>query len=286
MSLEIKSLSKELEDIAFSYLKSHEELTMFMMANLREQGTKLTSHRNSGNFYALLENDRLQGVFVLCKRGNLLAQLDNPKKSMKPILDFLEKDEKITISGVLGDNIMASPYWKEILKRNPEVKKSYESCEILYALAKKNWNVTPTIETKVLATEDYPLWKKYMNQFLKENGLIDAANEKERHTSFLKSIKKRTIWGYYKKDTLLSTATLNAHVGNLAQVGGVYTPVKERGNGFSKRCMERLLSDCFNKLGIEKVILFTGGENISAQNVYEKIGFKRIGHYGLYNGTN
>lgn len=61
---------------------------------------------------------------------------------------------------------------------------------------------------------------------------------------------------------------------------GFYITIGEKefqGKGFAKRASIKFLRHCFLNFNLEKIYLYTDADNISAQKLYEKIGFVREG---------
>ena len=58
--------------------------------------------------------------------------------------------------------------------------------------------------------------------------------------------------------------------------------------GLCRQCqgwaIESLISDCIGSLGLRKLILFTGENNVAAQGLYETLGLGRIGEFALLFG--
>jgi ribosomal protein S18 acetylase RimI-like enzyme len=49
--------------------------------------------------------------------------------------------------------------------------------------------------------------------------------------------------------------------------------------------MESLIWVCVYSLGLQKLILFTGENNIAAQGLYRSLGFRRLGEFALLFGV-
>ncbi|MBT3585572.1 MAG: GNAT family N-acetyltransferase [Halobacteriovoraceae bacterium] len=275
------SHNSQLKKEGLAFLKQQEETCMFMLSNQQNFGTELSEHLNSGNYYSLLEDQRVTACFVLARRGNLLFQ-GATKKHIVPILEFLEKNESIALKGVLGPEPMAFEIWQQLKLRAPKIQDGFVSCEILYALEKSQFEQAPTDNTRLLQKQHFETWKRYVESYISELKLTDISTESERQNTFIEKVERKELWGTFEEEQLVSIATLNARFQKLAQVGGVFTPIEKRGKGFSKDCMRQLLHDCFNNLGIEKMILFTSQTSLAAQSVYQSMGFKIIGNYGMY----
>ncbi len=80
------------------------------------------------------------------------------------------------------------------------------------------------------------------------------------------------------------SASINALHEQTAQIGGVFTPVDRRRRGYSRAVLTQLLKDSWDMHKVNRIFLFTGGENLPARSLYESMGFERFGHFGLFFG--
>ena len=61
---------------------------------------------------------------------------------------------------------------------------------------------------------------------------------------------------------------------------GYYITIGEKdyqGKGLAKKATIKFLKDCFHQFDLEKIYLYTDADNISAQKLYEKLGFVKEG---------
>ncbi len=79
-------------------------------------------------------------------------------------------------------------------------------------------------------------------------------------------------------DRPLAMANLNARLPEIVQVGGVYTPSDQRGQGHAQRVVSLLLEQARNE-GARKATLFAASE--IAARAYISIGFERIGDWTI-----
>ena len=74
--------------------------------------------------------------------------------------------------------------------------------------------------------------------------------------------------------------TFNAQLSNAVQIGGVYTVPSHRNYGFARTLITMSLLEVYQR-GINQVILTTNQDNLTAQSVYQSLGFRQIGEYGF-----
>lgn len=64
---------------------------------------------------------------------------------------------------------------------------------------------------------------------------------------------------------------------DIAQIGIKICDFKKQNKGIGTKCLNMLINHLFTSMGYNKVILDTNLNNVRAQHVYEKIGFRKIG---------
>lgn len=87
-------------------------------------------------------------------------------------------------------------------------------------------------------------------------------------------------WLALKDGTPVAMTAFNGRLPEMVQVGGVHTPKPLRGRGYARAAVAGSLLDA-RREGARQAILFTEEQNLAARHVYELLGFKPIGDYGL-----
>jgi len=281
--LKIIQWSDELNKQGVDYLKQRYETCMFMLANLREHGCTKNNHPNSGDFYLIMDGHNICGAFSLVSRGNLLFQFDE-RVNIQSVLSFLEENVRTRLQGVLGKNKLAKEIWEIAKQKNSQLLENYSSREILYTFAPNKDDFPDIPNGELFTSEEFNIYNTFTEQFYIDQHLPNNSSLEVRQERFKANLKDKSIWNLKVNDEIVSMAGLNAKYENISQIGGVFTPKRYRNKGYSQLCMKNLIHDCLYKQGINKLILFTGDDNIPAQKVYESVGFNRIGHYGMYFG--
>lgn len=267
-----------------NYLRNHKETSMFLLGNLDEHGPYKTNHQNSGNFYQIVDNGTVCGVFCLANRGNLLIEIDKmPDYGF--ILKFINENEDVEITGVIGEYQVSLKVWNSLKELIPAVSENFSSKEILYSLSLDSGEYADVVGGNIFERDEFESYSDMTSEFYAESGMEDSSTPQQRLERFNHYLNTKSLWNYKCNGEIVSMANLNSMLVDIAQVGGVYTPPKHRSKGFSKQCVRKLIHDCKSSLGISTIILFTGSNNLSAQKVYESVGFKRIGHYGMHFGS-
>ena len=90
-------------------------------------------------------------------------------------------------------------------------------------------------------------------------------------------------WGGFEGDALVTMAALDHDYAWAAQVGGIFTRPDRRGRGFARAMLTRVLHDLRDRR-YTRAVLF-GYEREAARRLYEAVGFRATGHFGLLYGT-
>jgi len=282
MNPTVSSVTDEDLAEAKTFLEKHRETSMFLLSVLDAYGPKLTQEVNSGNFKCIRSQGRLQAVFSLLHRGNLLAQTDGG--------DFTEQivsacqDEQIEVEGVLGEWETAERLWNGLLNQDGSLQTSYQSKEFLYRLPLPAKISDIPKDVRNLEPADFEAWERLDNIYVSEEGLPIQETREQRRKGFERGAAKGNRWGLWDEEVLVSMASYNAKYGSLAQVGGVVTEPSHRRRGFSREVMKKLIVDSVERHGVDLLILFTGEKNVAARNLYEGLGFEQVGFYGIFFG--
>lgn len=268
-----------------AYLRAHSETSLFLLSNLAAHGHALCGAMNSGNFKCLYDGDRIEGVFCLTRRGNLLAECGGRAELAPAIVDAC-RDEPIRIGAVVGEWRLADAIWRILLDSGAIARVVNASREPLYRLNLDG--IEPPrrdASVRLLRPSDFDAWLPLNAAYLTEEGFPIQGSLEQRRQDFADSAEAGRWWGLRDGDALIALGALNAVHEELGQIGGVYTVPGERRRGHALRLMESLIADCIRSRGLRKLILFTGEDNVAAQRLYEPLGFRRFGEFALLFGT-
>ena len=268
-----------------AFLESHVDTSLFLLSTLAALGPRLGHHLNSGNFRLIEEEGRIVVVFCLTRRGNLLVQAGGRTDLAEQVFEACET-EPIEVCGVVGEWPMAEALWK-LLRADPRFETTHNLKDVLYRLMLKETRrpVAALRNVRALEIKDFVQWERLNTAYFAELSLPLQATLEQRRTDFVVRIRSGLWWGAFDdSDELVSIASLNATYGTLGQVGGVYTRPAERRKGLARSVMQLLIADCRKRLRFEKLVLFTGDDNVSARKLYESLGFEAAGAFGLLLG--
>ena len=268
-----------------AFLESHVDTSLFLLSTLAALGPRLGNHLNSGNFRLIEQEGRIVAVCCLTRRGNLLVQAGGRAELAEQIFEAWET-EPIEVRGVVGEWPMAEALWK-LLRADPRFETTHHLKDVLYRLMlnEKPGTRVASAHVRALDAGDFVQWERLNSAYFAELSLPLQATLEQRRTDFIVRIRSGLWWGAFDDCyELVSIAAINATYGSLGQVGGVYTRPAERRKGLSRAVMQLLIEDCRERLHFEKLVLFTGEDNMSACRLYESLGFAPAGGFGLLLG--
>jgi RimJ/RimL family protein N-acetyltransferase len=181
---------------------------------------------------------------------------------------------------------MAEALWK-LLRADPRFETTHNLKDILYRLMlnRKPGTRVESANVRALDAGDFVQWERLNSAYFAELSLPLQATLEQRRTDFIVRIRSGLWWGAFDDcHELVSIAALNATYGSLGQVGGVYTRPAERRKGLSRAVMQLLIEDCAKRLHFEKLVLFTGEDNMPARKLYESLEFEPAGAFGVLLG--
>ncbi|MDE6638957.1 MAG: GNAT family N-acetyltransferase [Acetatifactor sp.] len=88
----------------------------------------------------------------------------------------------------------------------------------------------------------------------------------------------KTVMGGFLDGRLIATASTSAENSKSAMVVGVATDIDFRGKGYASAVVSALCRDCFER-GKKYLCLFY--DNPVAGRIYNRIGFRELGQYGM-----
>lgn len=283
-AIKVVNWGKQLEQQAYELLNRHEETSMFLLSNLKIYGPKLTEASYSANFKYLVKDNQVVAVFALTKIGNLLIQTDRKVDYSAIIVDECLK-EPISFSGIVGEWGLAKQILDYAKNKIPSFNKVLSKKSILFELVLSDLShIDTNFNIRYLESSDYAEWNRLNKDLLSEQDLNQNEDESDKYQRFLENTKQKYLFGLFVDNKLVSTASFVSCVGKIGQIGDVFTIPEMRKRGLAKKLVYQLILDGKINKHLEKVILFTGEDNYAAIRLYENIGFKRIGYFGLFFG--
>ncbi|MDE0092054.1 MAG: GNAT family N-acetyltransferase, partial [Oligoflexia bacterium] len=187
------------------------------------------------------------------------------------------------IMGYWEDCFLFKVYYKNI---NKGWTAKLISKEYLYSLSLDNIEnvdiiLKPGVSVKFLINKDFKQWDILYCKFLEEICLPTLEREKDRRYFFENGVKNKHFWGVFLDKKLISIANYDTRYKDIGLISGVFTLAEERGKGYSKLCIKQIFIDSKAVHEVNNLILFTRQNSIIANNLYESLGFKQIGYFGV-----
>jgi hypothetical protein len=97
----LERVNESSKDEMISFLKAHEEYTLFLLGNLEVYGLHLTNEIYSGNFKLVRNENGISAAFSLTKGGTLLIHSKETGTSFFELVLRACQEEPIVLKGVL-----------------------------------------------------------------------------------------------------------------------------------------------------------------------------------------
>lgn len=282
-------LVRELRDAdiaaATTFLESHLETSLFLLAGLLEYGPSMTEHPMSGNFGVIEDDGGVVGVFSLTRKGDLLAQTAGRPELAGLILDAVATDA-VKITGVIAEWRIGDSLWRAI-QAEPDFRTVYECRSVVYVrqgIDEAHYESDDAGWLRPLTASDFDIWDELDRAFHAEEGLAVLPDEGRRRRMFETRASTGGWWGAFEDGRLVSIACLNAVYRATGQVGGVYTRVSHRRRGLARRVMAALMRHHAENGGMTATVLFAAETNGPARALYDGMGFQVRGSFGLLFG--
>ncbi len=269
------------EAIAEKFLLTRPETTMILRSNLARVGLLNEGQTYQGTYAGAFAGDELEGLAALYWNDNLVLA-GGPHAGA--LTDTLAARAPRGFSGILGTTSEVAEARRVADARfGAAVRKQHR--DILYSLALADLVVPEALSRLVARTpkdDEMALvldWRMLYSAELSD--VPDTPEERRRQRDLLHAFHAD---GYdillFDGATPVAYSAFNAALPDMVQVGGVFTPPALRGRGYA-RCVVAASLVAARSRGVERAILFTGENNVAAQQAYLALGFRPIGDYAL-----
>lgn len=270
------------EDVTLleDFLREHRDSSMFLRSNLRRAGIEDHGQRFQATYAGAFRSGKLVGVAAHGWNGLLLLQAPD---GLEPALRAAVAGSARKVGGFLGPA--------------PQVKQARAALGLSAAPTRptdSEWLLG--LDLAELAVPE-PLRIGFLEcrpPLARERTLLcewRAAYEVEalgaepgpelsasvaQHIDGL--MAEEQVWVALSRGTPVSMAACNAVLPEIVQLGGIYTPLPQRGRGFAQVAVAGALL-ALRQRGVSRAVLFTS--NPSAVRTYERVGFRRVGEYAV-----
>jgi predicted GNAT family acetyltransferase len=279
---DIRTLEPGDEAALEAFALSRIETSMFLLGNSRAGGLSDHGERFQGTYAAAFEGERISGVAAHFWNGNVVI---NAPHHLSVLWRAAVAASKRGVKGVIGPAAQVAAVMRDLAIAPDAAVVQMHSVENLYALELRDLIVPSALVARVVTArradsrdvEQLARWRcGYAIETLNEREtpeLLDASRK-----AIVNQIREHRLWiaeadGRPAAMTAFNTATREA-----VQVGGVFTPVEQRGRGYARAAVAQSLLDARAE-GAAKAILFTGCDNLPAQKAYTALGFRHVGDY-------
>jgi ribosomal protein S18 acetylase RimI-like enzyme len=265
------------------FLEAHLDSSLFLLSNLAVFGPRSGEHPNSGTYRCAMEDGRIVGVFSLTRRGNLLVQAAGRADLAEAIVEACEADP-IEVTGVIGDWLTAQAVWRLVCE-DARLEPTQTEKDLLFSLSLTDAaaSIGAVGPVRALNPGDFGQWEPLNSAYLAELNHPTQLTALQRQDEFESGIRAHRWWGAFEGERLVAIAGLNAEYGRIGQIGGVYSRPEERRKGFARAAIRALMADVRQRF--ERLVLFTGDDNVSAQRLYQSLGFQSGGSFGIFLGA-
>jgi RimJ/RimL family protein N-acetyltransferase len=265
-----------------AFLGAHADSSMILRSNVRAVGVVDRGGPFHGIYAAAVDGDRVVAVAAHMTRGGIVLQAPD---HVEVVVRLAVERSGRPVAGLLGP-------WPQVITardalglRNRPTRQM--SREILYALVLRDLVVpamlgSGAVRCRRSEPDDLKLlaeWRAAYN--VEANGRPDDAENPIRSRAEIEHWHTTGVSFVLTRDEVpVAYSAFNAHLPDVVQVGGVWTPPPLRGHGYARSVVAGSLL-LARTAGARRAVLFTGDENLPAQRAYEALGFRPIGDYGL-----
>ncbi len=256
------------------FLARHAATSMFLRSNLAACGTDETSHPHGTSFFLTRDADGVSGVFGLTNGGYLMAQA--PAAQPAEWTGFAQAISGRTVRGMTGVPAQVQACLAACgLAHGPF---QLLADEPLYHL-----NIADLVDhpadVRTPHAGDVPMLKQWFTAYETDTGMApptDAPTDSACARAAA-AIGAAHIVILEDAGQPVAMAAINAHVADMVQIGGVFTPDGLRGRGYARRAVAGLLRRAAIQDGAAQSVLFAN--NTAAAHAYEALGYQRVGDY-------
>ncbi len=256
----IKSLTLKDKEEVLSFAYQHEHENLFIIGSFQIYKNPFEVN----DFWGFFENEKLTGLAIYFKKfGNLVINAPTEKIINELVDQAVEK--RIEPKCVAAYKKYADPTINRLKRHNIIPKKISE--ETVFKLDQKDFNNFSKGEEQQASESDMDEII-LLGRIVFENNTNPKITKKDRE----KITPKREF--ILKKDGIIvAKANIHGVSTNHFQIGGVATLREYRNKGYAKQVVSYLCNFHF-QMGIPHALLFTDNNNLAAQSVYKKIGFR------------
>lgn len=267
-----------------AFLAEHSDSSMFLRSNWRRAGLADRGARLEGTYVARVDAGSI--VAVAAHYGNGMIALQAPAGGAGLLAAEVARATGRPIQGLVGPRgqVVEAREALGLAGRATAI----DTREDLFALELDALVVSDALRAGNVVCRRAELADRAIAGDWRVAYAIEALGsqpgptmEEEARGSSAQGIERRELWLLCDPDGApLAMSGINASLPDRVQIGGVYTPPALRGRGHGGDVVAGQLLE-LRAEGVRRAVLFTDEENHAAVRAYQRIGFVRIGDYGL-----
>jgi RimJ/RimL family protein N-acetyltransferase len=273
-----------------AFLRERRDSSMFMRFNLQRAGFEDRGERFQATYAGSFRGGVLSGVVAHCWNGFLILQApDGLEQALRAVLAHTSREHGRKIAAFLGPTPQVQQARKLLglsaAATRPSDSEWLFGLDLADLLPPEALRIgflecrPPLPRERALLTE----WRMaYEVESLGAEPGEQLRISAEHHVS--EQMEAGHVWVAVSRGTPVSMAAFNAVLPassespGMVQLGGVFTPLTQRGRGFAQTAVAGALLAARER-GVQRAVLFTS--NPSAVRTYERIGFRRVGEYAV-----
>lgn len=287
MTITVRKLVPGDETILEAFLSTTPETTVFLRSSLSRAGLVDDGSPFSGSYAGAFDGERLTSVAASCWNSNVVVA---PGPHVEEVAVHAVMLSGRRVGGILG------PHDEVVRARAAlglaETPTKLWSKEVLYVLRLADLVVPSALrEGRVCVRsprsdelEGLLDWR--MAYCSEASHIPDSPDTRAEQAFYLADYQEHghhfvaEIAHEGERLERVAYSTFNATIGDVVQIGGVWTPAALRGRGYA-RCVVAGSLLAARERGVLRAVLFTGETNPAAQAAYAAIGFRAVGDYAI-----
>lgn len=224
----------------------------------------------------LEENNNLVFLSIEDEEGKIVCSIktiskaiiggtSNEETGISKIANFYIQ-HNIDLSGIVGQrnysNSFATTYHKEIERKKEFISHKLEKTEKI-EFAKGQMALCEEIDVDLIVD--------WTSKFQEETNLLPRKSIEQIEKDSISYIKNRLFYKWQFEGKTVSIACIIRETANYGIVGGVYTPLENRGNGYASSLVYELSNEILKTFKF--CGLFTDKDNPTSNKIYRNIGY-------------
>lgn len=274
----VRILSEEDRPAVRHYLAGRLVECLFLASNLENYGLEDDGSHWSGTWLGYHEGHELKAVAQLVNQGSLLVAISVAEAVPALAHAIRARDyEPLRILGMRPEveDIHAALH----AEGDYPIREVRDS--LLQVLTPETFEPRQASGMRLATIEDVPKLLEWKRRFRVEAMGDDPSwvDDEVLKKSLVLTIEGDRQYVLEVGGRLVSMARLNARTRRMAQLGGVYTPPEERGNGYASRLISALCQRVLEEEKLEAMALMVEESKETASRIYRRLGFLGLGCY-------